>query len=199
VAVLSNCGTISIQLKLASGLNGRKQVWYMNCYQELDCKFMFLHWKAKTNLQNGMTLPDVVMALFVFILVVSGIVYGYVQMNRMATWASWSLAAQSCASEGLEQARGAQWNELGGMDQWETVWGITNLYQANGAPYVFTQTNTLDVPSTGQPISVINNITVTTWSANPPVRMIRSDCIWTYPITGQLCTNTLITLKSPDQ
>jgi hypothetical protein len=29
--------------------------------------------------------------------------------------------------------------------------------------------------------------------------MIRSDCIWNFPLTGQLCTNTAITLRAPDQ
>lgn len=157
---------------------------------------MFNHWKPKNDHQEGFSLLEVVMSLTLFIMVVSGIILGYVQMNRMATWASWSLAAQACASEGLEQARAAQWNELGGMDQWLQYYALTN---ANGTPYVVSHQCSLDVPSTGQPIYVTNYITVTTWSVTPPIRMIRSDCVWNYPLTGTSATNTVVSLRSPDQ
>lgn len=145
-------------------------------------------------IQAGFSLLEVVMAMFVFTIVVAGMVDGYVQMNRMATWASWSLAAQSVASEGLEQARAAQWNELSGPDQWPPT---TN---ALGNPWPCIITNcSLDVPSTGQPIWVTNLITISTVSAAPPLRMIRSDCIWSFSITGQFYTNTVITMRAPDQ
>lgn len=145
-------------------------------------------------IQAGFSLLEVAMAMFVFAIVVAGMVDGYVQMNRMATWASWSLAAQSVASEGLEQARAAQWNELSGPDQWPPT---TN---AAGSPWPCILTNcSLDVPSTGQPIWVTNLITISTVSGATPLRMIRSDCIWSFSITGQFYTNTVITMRAPDQ
>jgi prepilin-type N-terminal cleavage/methylation domain-containing protein len=145
-------------------------------------------------IQAGFSLLEVVMAMFVFTIVVAGMVDGYVQMNRMATWASWSLAAQSVASEGLEQARAAQWNELSGPDQWPPT---TNAL-GNSWPCIITNCS-LDVPSTGQPIWVTNLITISTVSTAPPLRMIRSDCIWSFSITGQFYTNTVITMRAPDQ
>lgn len=155
---------------------------------------MFLRWKPKKHQRLGFTLVEVLISFFIFSLVISGFMYGYVQTNRMATWAAWSLAAQSIASQGLERARGAQWNELGGNDEW-----LPTTNSAGGvAPYVDTNC-TLDVPSTGQPIYVMDYITITTVSATPPLRQIRSDCVWNYPVTGQLCTNTAITWRAPDQ
>ena len=43
-------------------------------------------------------------------LVMSGMMYGYVQANRMAEWSSQSLAAMSYAAQGMEQLRSAQWS-----------------------------------------------------------------------------------------
>jgi prepilin-type N-terminal cleavage/methylation domain-containing protein len=151
----------------------------------------------------GFTLIEVLIAFTIFVLATSGLIYGYLQCNRTATWSSWSLAAQSIAAEGLERARAAQWNELqpapyvsgpGTGDEWPPT---TN---GTGAVVPVLDTNCmLDVPSTGLPIYVTNYITITTYSVAPPLRQIRSDCVWNFPLTGQLCTNTAITLRAPDQ
>lgn len=143
----------------------------------------------------GFTLIEVLIAFGVFVIATLGLIYGYVQANRTATWSSWSLAAQSIASQGLERVRAAQWDELGTADQWPPT---TN---ASGAVVPAQDTNcTLDVPSSGQQIYVTNFITIVPYGpAQPPLRMIRSDCVWTFPLTGKLCTNTVISLRSPDQ
>ncbi|MGA2246889.1 MAG: prepilin-type N-terminal cleavage/methylation domain-containing protein [Verrucomicrobiota bacterium] len=155
---------------------------------------MLSRWIPPRSSQAGFTLIEVLISFFIFGIVIAGLIYGYIQMNRMATWASWSLAAQSLASEGMEEARGAQWNELGGNDQWPPT---TN---SSGSITPYQNTNcSLDVPSTGTPIWVTNFITISTISVAPPLRMIRSDCVWTFPFTGQPWTNTVITLRAPDQ
>jgi type II secretory pathway pseudopilin PulG len=151
----------------------------------------------------GFTLIEVLIAFGIFAIVTSGLIYGYVQANRTATWSSWSLAAQSIASQGLERARAAQWNELqpspytngpGTGDEWPPK---TN---SSGVVLATVDTNcTLDVPSTGQLIYVTNYIYVSTVSFSPPLRMIRSDCLWQFPLTGQWCTNSAISLRAPDQ
>jgi len=61
---------------------------------------------------NAFTLVEILMAFVILALVLSGLLYGYVQANRMAEWTSMSLAAQSAASQGLEQQRSGQWNSL---------------------------------------------------------------------------------------
>jgi hypothetical protein len=35
-------------------------------------------------------------------------------------------------------------------------------------------------------------------SSNPPLRQIRADCVWTF-MNRRLFTNTIITLRAPDQ
>jgi prepilin-type N-terminal cleavage/methylation domain-containing protein len=146
------------------------------------------------NPRAGFTLIEVLISFLILGMVIAGLIYGYVQMNRTATWASWSLAAQSVASQGMEQARGAQWNELGGVDQWPPT---TNA-AGNITPYQNTNC-TLDVPSTGASIYVTNYITIWNVSVAPPLRMIRSDCVWYFPLSSQQGTNTVITLRAPDQ
>src|SRR5271169_6680666 len=59
------------------------------------------------------TLIEILISFLIFGMTVSGLIYGYVQANRMAELSSMSLAAQSYASQGLEQARSAQWNSQG--------------------------------------------------------------------------------------
>jgi type II secretory pathway pseudopilin PulG len=149
----------------------------------------------------GFTLIEVVVSLIAFTLMVAGLCEGYVQVNRMAEWSADSLAAQSYASQGLEQVRSAQWN----YEQWPYASGpgtgdefppTTN--SAGGITNVV-QTDTLDVPVSGAPISITNYISIAQISANPPLRQIRSDVVWTFPIDGRLCTNTAITQRAPDQ
>ena len=148
---------------------------------------------------QGFTLIEVVISLAAFGLVTSGLIYGYVQVNRMAEWSSMSLAAQSYASQGVEQARSAQWNY--------SMWPITNgpgtgdeLGFSQSVGYTnYTTAGTMDVPTTGAYFYITNYITITNISVNPPVRQIRSDCVWRFPLTGKLITNTAITLRAPDQ
>jgi len=45
----------------------------------------------------------------------------------------------------------------------------------------------------------VNIITVTNIQTSPPLRLIRSDCVWTFPPTGKVFTNTAVTLRAPDQ
>ena len=123
-----------------------------------------------------------------------------------------SLAAQSLAAQGMEQARCAQWNS----QQWPqptasgpgdqlyvtnvvgATWS-TNLCATNSAQLA---AYSMDVPATGTPFYATNIITITTIQyppSGPPLRMIRSDCIWTYPRSNKVYTNTMVTYRAPDQ
>jgi hypothetical protein len=145
-------------------------------------------------------------SFFIFGLVVSGLIYGYVQVNRLAEWSSMSLAAQSYASQGLEQAKSAQWNYV--------RWPNTNFGPGTGDELGFPAsigytnlppvTDTLDVPTSGSPIYITNFVTIMNVLTNlspdkPFMRQIRSDCVWTFPLDGSLCTNTAIGFRAPDQ
>jgi Tfp pilus assembly protein PilV len=165
---------------------------------------MFLHWKPTKNHQQGFTLGEILVAFFVFGLVMSGLLCGYVQVNRMSELSAMSLAAQSFAEQGLEEAKSVQWNYVRwpntNADSQDPFWtppgvGYTNLPA---------QVDTLDVPTSGAPIYVTNFVTVSnvcTWlnPSNPPLRQIVCYCVWAFPIDGSLCTNTAIALRAPDQ
>jgi len=150
---------------------------------------------------NAFSLIEVLVAFVILSLVLSGLMYGYVQANRMAEYSSMSLAAQSAASQGLEQVRSCEWNSLaypptngpGTSDECSLT---TN---SSGAVTPWVNIDTLDVPSTGSQIPVTNYVTITSVSANPPVRQISSVAYWTFPLTGTLYSNFVFTLRAPDQ
>ena len=143
---------------------------------------------------GGFTLIEVLISFVIFAASVGGLIYGYGQANRMATWSSWSVAAQSYAQQGAEQARSAQWNS----QMWPVASG-PGTGDELGCPTNYFQVDTLDVPTDGAYINITNFIHITQISTNPSVRQIRSDCVWWFPLTGQWCTNTVITLRAPDQ
>ena len=139
----------------------------------------------------GFTLAEVVISIALAGIAFSGVVYGYVLTSSQAQWSSYSLAAQSLATQGVEQARAAKWDP----QAWPSVdeLGATN----------FTQVSQLDVPvAAGSVLFATNYISVTAVSAVPPLRQLRADCVWTVPTgsrTRGTYTNTVITLRAPDQ
>jgi hypothetical protein len=107
-----------------------------------------------------------------------------------AQWSAYSLAAQSLAMQGVEQARAAKWDPKA----WPAVdeLGVTN----------FTEVDVLDVPVTGQSVLATNNISVTVISQDPPLRQLRADCVWSLR-SGRRSrgpyTNSVITIRTADQ
>jgi len=165
---------------------------------------MVVHFKQadKRIAANAFTLVEVMIGFCIFGMVTSGMIYGYVQANRIAEWSSQSLAAMSYASQGMEQMRSAQWcaEEFStGSGQGTTdVLLMTN--QPDGSwGYWTNQVDSMDIPTTGAPIYVTNYLYVTSISTNPPLRRIVSQVVWTFRLTGELFTNTIITLRAPDQ
>jgi prepilin-type N-terminal cleavage/methylation domain-containing protein len=157
----------------------------------------------KRTAANAFTLVEVMMALIIFGAMTGGLIYGYVQVNRMAEWSSMSLAAQSIASQGAEQARCAKWDTQ--VSSTNTGQGTGDelppgsyingfgVNQNQGSNY------TLDIPGSGGPIYVTNYVTITKISDTPKLRQIQSDCVWQILLTGNYFTNTVITVRAPDQ
>lgn len=149
---------------------------------------------------TGFTLVEILVAFGIFALVSSGVIYGYVQVNRMSEWSAISLAAQSYASQGAEQVRAADWRP----HDYPTATGYGTMDELP-APYSATTNYILDIPIKGNPSAsdfaffVTNTVTITKLSDNPPLRQIRSDAVWTFYLTGQKYTNTVILLRAPDQ
>ena len=150
------------------------------------------NFRAKARALGGFTLVEVVITIVVLGIVFEGVVLGYVRFSQMAEWSAHSLAAQSLASQGAEQARAAKWD----TQAWPQGTGKGQSDELGVTAYV--QTNTLDVAENGQPMIVTNYISITTVSVSPPVRQIRSDCVWRFMGRG-FFTNTLVMLRAADQ
>jgi len=146
-------------------------------------------------------LGEVLLAFGVVSMVFAGLIYGYVQANRMAEWSSMSLAAQAYAAQGAEQARAADWRPR----DWPQTNGPGTMDEL--PPTNYSQTDIMDIPLTGKPTNtdysfwVTNVVTVSDVfpNHNPQLRQIRSECHWIFPLTGLLQTNTVILLRAADQ
>ena len=146
---------------------------------------------------RAFTLIEVVISIAILGMVMAGLIYGYVQANWSALWSSMSLSAQTFASEGAEQARAADWRPRdypaatgpGTMDELPSGTIITNI-------------GYMDIPGdtvTNKQFSVTNIVAITTVSVNPPLRQVRSDCYWTFPLENVRVTNTVILYRTSDQ
>jgi type II secretory pathway pseudopilin PulG len=134
----------------------------------------------------GFTLAELLVAMGVLVLVIDGVITGYIHSARRTEWNGRSLAAQSLALQGMEQARAAKWDPQ--------AWPVADELP----PTNFTEILTLDVPVSGQPLYATNHISITTITTNPPLRQIRADCAWPF-LNGRVFTNTIVTLRAPDQ
>jgi len=140
----------------------------------------------------GLSLLEVLISMAVLGMVFACVIAALLTCSQNAEWSARSLAAQSMASQGLEQARSAKWDP----QAWPQSIGPGLADELGVTKYV--QTATLAIPYQGQAPIVTNLVSVTTVSSNPPIRQIRSDCVWTFMSRGPF-TNTAITLRAADQ
>ena len=137
---------------------------------------------------QGGTLVELVMALSIALITVSASVKGYILTANKAEWSAYSLAANSMAMQRMEQARAAKWDP----GAWPSV---DRVIQANFP----TVTNVLDVPVSGSNIVYgVVSTTVTNISANPPLKLVRVECVWKFMSHGWF-TNSVTSYRAPDQ
>lgn len=143
--------------------------------------------------RKAFTLVELLMAFGLMVLVLTGVFYSYSQANRLAQFSAMSLAAQSFASQGLERVRSAQWDSQAPTN------GIQLPATNATTPILPPITGILDVPQNGSALPVTNYVYEMTNQANPPLWELKSVAVWTFPLTRELCTNIVVTLRAPDE
>lgn len=125
----------------------------------------------------------------VFAAVAMGVtVNGYIAASARAERSAYSLAAHSLALQRLEQVRAAKWDPAAFPPVDEVV--QTNF------PIIAC---ILDIPiSRTNAVYATNFTTINAVSSNPPLKMIRVDCVWNFMNRG-LLTNSIVTYRAPDQ
>ena len=143
---------------------------------------------CRARLQRAFTLAEVVIAMAITVMSLGGVIAGYIFAARQAEWSAYSLAAQSLASQRLEQTRAAQWEPRQPLDE----------LVATNFPTV--PTNRLDMPISGTNIAYATNFTTITdlkAVVGYPLKMIQVDCVWSF--RQRLYTNTIATYRAPDR
>ena len=168
-----------------------------NGLESLDANMIVSFKKAAgRETRAAFTLIELMITLGIFVLVTSGMIYGYVQTNHIAEWNAMSLEAQAYAAQGVEQARAAAWS----ISATTTGPGTDNEMPIN---ITYFQTNIMQIPISGQNFYVTNWISVINLQNSTtipyPVRQIRADCYWQFPLSGKWFTNTVVTERAPDQ
>jgi type II secretory pathway pseudopilin PulG len=143
--------------------------------------------RSGSHAQDAFTIAEVLIAMAISFLTMAGIIYGYLGTAKRAEWNGYSLAAQSLAQQRLEQARSCKWDP-------EASPVIDQLVAANFPMDI----NILDIPVSGtNVVRATNFTTITLITADPPLKCIRVDCVWSF--MGQRnFTNTVVTYRSPD-
>jgi type II secretory pathway pseudopilin PulG len=137
---------------------------------------------------SGVTLVEVVISMAIAAITISSIVAGYVFSARQLEQSACFSAADFMARQRIEQARSAKWDPLADPPVNELV--------ASNFPVVVSP---LDIPvAANNPLNATNTTTITTVSTNPPLKMIRVDCVWWLLSRGPF-TNTLTAYRAPDQ
>ncbi|HLH56438.1 MAG TPA: hypothetical protein VKY92_22815 [Verrucomicrobiae bacterium] len=143
--------------------------------------------KFEKNCAAGLTLVEVLVSLGISVVAVTGIVMGYLFATGSAQRSSLYLAAGARALERVEQIRSAKWD----TSSWPTI----DQLQASNFP---ASVVTLCLPTANAPAVYGTNFTqISQISSNPPVKLVRVDCVWNRGT--QLITNTIQTCRTPDQ
>ena len=138
--------------------------------------------------ETGMTLVEVVMALFIAGLTLMGIVRGYQYCLNSSVQEALSMAANAQAQQRLEQTCAAPW----------VVYGSSPVDQLTASNYP-DEVVVLDRYALGtNQLNATLKTYITPISTVPPLRRVRVDCIWL--LNGiQTMTNSIETERAPSQ
>jgi prepilin-type N-terminal cleavage/methylation domain-containing protein len=135
----------------------------------------------------GMTLIEVMVAMAIAVLMVAGIVTGYIYCSTATVKDSLYMAANARAMERLEETQSAQWDT-------SISPAVDQLVATNFPP----QTVPLNISgSDPNVISATVNTEIAQISLLPPLKRIHVDCIWQFQ-GGDFITNSIETCRAPN-
>ena len=156
---------------------------------------------------GGFTLIEVVIATAIVALVFGGVITAYIQSGMRVQWSGYSLAAQSLATQVLEQAKSAVWDPA----QAVPVNNLTNLnlvgasYNSSTRTYTGYSTGVLDVPYSGTNFILATNYVTVQFlivggATNVQMQFVRVDTVWPFQLRklNLFFTNTACTMVAPD-
>jgi prepilin-type N-terminal cleavage/methylation domain-containing protein len=142
-------------------------------------------WRGRT--APAFTLIEVVVALAISVLVMTGMFKGYNIASRRAQYSAYQLAASQMAMQQMESIVAATWVVSGTS--------VTNILSPTLSG---TQVNALCLPNSGTNLVYATNYaTVTNISLNPPYIYVQVNCVWSFMGMGTF-TNTVAVLRGPD-
>lgn len=143
---------------------------------------------ARRHGQAGFSLQEVIMSMGITALIVAGAARAHVAAAMRAEWAACSFAAHNASMQRAEQVRSARWDTLASP-------AVDQMVSSNYPP----QVTTLEVPSIGTNVVYATNFTsISVLSLDPPMRVVRTDCVWRFSERG-LFTNSTVVYRGPDQ
>ena len=143
--------------------------------------------KLSKNRRAGLSLAEMVVAMGIAGIGILAAVSGFVNAQKQVESSAYVLAAQCEALERLEQIRSAKWDP-------NATPPIDEMVGTNFPVLI----KILDIPRKNLQVFATNITTITVISANPPLKMMRVDCIWPW-LNKKTYTNTVMTYRGPDQ
>jgi prepilin-type N-terminal cleavage/methylation domain-containing protein len=155
----------------------------------------------------GFTLVEVVIAAAIVGLIFGGVINSYIQAGKRIEWTGYSLAAQSLATEVVEQAKAGVWDPA----QQPPENDLTNMnlqdvsYNTSTKTYTGHNIATLDIPyKSTNAVTATNYVTIqmlfVAGNSNVPTQFIRVDTVWPFGMESShtYFTNTICTMVAPD-
>jgi type II secretory pathway pseudopilin PulG len=134
-----------------------------------------------------MTLVEVVISLAIAVIMVGGIVEGYIYCTTSAVKAELAQAANAKAMQRIEETQSAVWDI--------SSYPVVDQLVASNFP---DEVATLDLPGTNSAgTQVTIQTTIAQISSSPPIRSVHVDCIWQFQGT-ELITNSIESIRAPN-
>lgn len=144
---------------------------------------------GKFRRRSAFTLVEAMVSTVLSGFAITGLIVGYATMARRAEYAVYSTAATAIAQQGIEQTRAAKWDTVSNPQVDELIIGNFSSYSVR-----MDMNMSEDVETRGT-----NYFTITSISANPPIKKITVDCVWSLDGGLTLFTNSITALRAPDQ